>query len=404
MIQRLIYRLLERRHFWRYATFSEVAELYASRLMRLLAINIAASFMSVFLYQHGYSVVFIIGLWTVYCLFKMLIAFPAAKYAALFGPKHGILLANLLYIPAMIIFPFVPEFGIMAMVTAMFFQGVSATLYDLCYMIDFSKVKSVEHAGKEMGYMNIIEKIAKGISPLIGGILAFMAGPQAIMWLAAALFALSSVPLFKTGEPVKTRQKLVFRGFPWRMAYRSLFSEGAVGFDDMASGTVWSLFVVVVILGVTGNDVYAKLGALLSVVLLTALISSYIFGRIIDRRRGGELLRASVVANSLVHAMRPFVAAPVVVAGVNAVNETSTTGYKMAYMRGLFDTADISGHRITYLASIEFMINLGAALAGAAAWLCIMMMGDVEGMRFFFFVAAIATLGILTSKFHLYQK
>jgi len=403
MIRQLIHRLLLKRHFWRHATFSEVAELYASRMLRMLAINMSAAFMSVFLFQNGYSVQFIAGYWVLYFLFKALISLGAAKYAAAFGPKHGILLSNLLYIPAMAIFAFVPDWGLPAIIITGLLQGTSATLYDLCHLIDFSKVKSVEHAGKEIAYMNIVGKIATGLSPLLGGLLAFIAGPQATLITAALLFALAALPLFRTGEPVPTRQKLVFRGFPWRMAWRSFIAETAIGFDGLASSTAWALFVAVAILGTEDNQVYAELGALLSVVLFAALAVSYAYGKLIDKRRGKELLQIAVVTNSLIHLSRPFTVTPQAVAGINVANEVATTGYAMAFMRGMFDTADLSGHRITYLGCIELVVNLGAALSGACIFLAFTL-SDIEGMRGFYFLAAFVGLLIATPKFHLYRK
>lgn len=404
MIKQIFHRILLRRHFWRHATFSEVAEMYASSMLRKLAINMSAAFISVFLYQNGYSILFIAGYWGVYYFLKIFMAFPAARFASRFGPKHGILLSNLLYIPAMILFIYVPAFGLPALVATSLLQGASATLYSICYYINFSKVKSVEHAGKEIAYMNIVEKIATGLSPLIGGLLAFAAGPQATMWAAAVLFAVASVPLMRTGEPPRSRQKFVFRGFPWRTVYRSLIAEVGVGFDVLASGTVWSLLVSVAILGTDGNNVYAKLGALLSVVLLAAIASSYIYGRLIDKRRGGELMRIAVVGDVLVHLTRPFVTSVGVVLGVNVANEVTTTGYSLAFVRGMFDTADLSGHRITYLACIEVMANIGAALAGGVFVVCVLLFGDIDGMKNFFFVAAAVVLIIATAKFQLYRK
>jgi MFS family permease len=404
MIQQLIHRLMLRRHFWRYATFSEVAELYATRMLRMLAINMSAAFMSIFLYQIGYSITFIAGYWTIYFIVKIFMTLPAAKFAAVFGPKHGILLSNLLYVPSMIVFAFVPQWGIAAMVITGLLQSASTTIYDLCHFIDFSKVKNPEHAGKEIAYMNIVEKIATGLSPLIGGVIAFLAGPQATMWAAAGLFIVASVPLFKTGEPTITHQKLVFRDFPWRLAWRSWLAETAVGFDMVASGTVWSLLVAVAILGTTGNQVYIELGALLSVVMLAALASSYIYGSLIDKRRGGQLLRTTVLVNALVHLTRPFVTTPVIVASINVANEAATTGYTMAFTRGMFDTADLSGHRITYLACIEIAMNCGAAMAGIIFFLFVTMDGGISGMKSFFFVAAAVALVVATPKFHLYRK
>jgi len=404
MIRQLIHRLLLRRHFWRYATFSEVAELYTSRMLRMLAINISAAFIAIFLYQNGYSILFIAGYGTCYFIAKAILTFPAAKYAARFGPKHGILLSNLLYIPSLIIFTYMPDWGLPAIIATGFLQASSVTLYGLCHMVDFSKVKSADHAGKEIAFMTIFEKIATGLSPLMGGFLAFMAGPRATLWVAAILLALATVPLLRTAEPTATGQKLVFRGFPWRLAWRSYVAELGIGVDVLASGGVWLLMVAVAILGVNSNQVYAEMGVLMSVVLLAALAASYTYGKLIDKRRGGELLRISVIANSLVHLSRPFITSPVIVAGTNMVNEAATTGYTMAYTRGMFDTADRSGHRIVYLAGIELMLNLGAILAGIVLVAFVLWFGPTHGMSYFFFVVAPVTLLIATPKFPLYRK
>lgn len=374
-------------------------------MLRMLAINMSAVFVTVFLYQTGHSITFIVGYWMCFFSFKALMGLPAAKYAAIFGPKHGILMANLLYIPSMLIFSMMPEWGLPAIVVAAVLQAISATLYDLCHLIDFSKVKSVDHAGKEIAYMNIVEKVATRLSPLIGGVLAFVAGPKATMVAAAVLFACASIPLFKTAEPIPVRQRLTFRGFPWRLAWRSYIAETAVGFDTIASGAVWSFFVAVVVLGVgSDNTVYVKLGALLSVVLIVAFVASYTYGKLIDKNKGGNLLRIMTIVNSLTYLVRPFAATPATVVAVNAANEAATTGYAMAFMRGMFDTADISGHRVTYLGVIETVVNAGGALAACCVFLFVGLFGEIEGMRWFFLAAAPITLLIMTPKFRLYQK
>jgi hypothetical protein len=70
----------------------------------------------------------------------------------------------------------------------------------------------------------------------------------------------------------------------------------------------------------------------------------------------------------------------------------------------MFDTADMSGHRITYLGWIEVMVNAGATLAGMTAFALVLTLGDLDGMRGVFFAAAVVTLGIASAKFQLYQK
>lgn len=402
----LIHQLLVRRHFWRHATFDEVAELYASRVLRMAAIYIAATFMSIYLYQNGYSIVVIGLFWACMYGLKALISVPLAALTARIGPKHSIFVSNLLYIPAMISFAFVPQFGVLALIPTLVFQALSTALYAIAYAIDFSKVKSLEHAGKEIAYMNIFEKITAGLSPVVGGVLAFLFGPQVVLVLAALLFALAAVPLFKTGEPVKVGARLKFTGFPWRLLLRQSLAQWSIGFDVFASGTVWALYTAILILGISADSdaIYAKTGALLSVVLIAALISSYVFGKLIDKRRGRELMYVGSISNALTHLLRPFIVSPVSVAGLNAANEVATTAYTLPYTRAVFDNADLSGARTTYIGMIEVLSNTGACIAALVLAIGAWLVGETLSLQGFFFIASGVALLILTARFPLYKR
>jgi MFS family permease len=405
MLQNLFHQMLLRRHFWRHATFSEVAELYASRMMRMAALHIAGAFMSIYMYQVGYTIAEIAIFWSLFYLFKVFIALPVASLVARIGPKHGILVSNLMYIPSMICFAFLPVAGVWLLLPVLILQGASASMYSIAYTIDFSKVKSIDHAGKEIAYMNIIEKITTSISPLIGGILAYFFGPQFVIVIAAVLFALAAVPLFNSGEQVQTGVKLQFKGFPWRLIREHWMAQTAVGFDVFTSGTVWTLYTAVIVIGISSNnEVYVISGILLSVVLLAALISSYVYGKIIDKKGGRVLMKASIIVNALTHLSRPFITSPVTVAGVNAVNEVATTGYTMPYTRAVFDNADLSGHRTTYLGMVDVLSNLGAFIGAAFLAVLAIVAGSTFALTNYFFVAGVVVLLALTAHFSLYKK
>ncbi len=400
MLQTFIHRLLERRHFWRYATFGEIAELYASRTMRVVALYMVSLFVALYLYQQDFSLLFIALYFAAQFALRIPLSFVAALYAAKFGPKHGILLGNLLYIPALVFFSFVPEYGIYAVIGFGFFQGLSMTMYDLSYLIDFSKVKHVEHAGKEIGFMQILERIAASLSPFIGGLIAFLYSPEATMWLSAVFFAAASWPLLRTTEQTKVGQKLDFRGFPWRQTWRSFRAETAVGFDAVASYTVWVLFLAIVIFQGSEDDIYLKIGAFASVTIVTSFIAAYSFGRLIDRRRGGDLLRIATVANALTHLFRPFVASAPAIIATNVTNELATTGYSMAFTRGLFEMADRSGHRIVYLFFIEVSLNVGAMIAYLVLAALLTMTSAVFAMQIFFVITAAYVLLLRSGRFY----
>jgi len=405
MFQALIHRFLLHRHFWRYANFDEVGELYASRMMRLLAQFMINMFVALYLYQHGYSLLFITLYYAVSFLFRAIITYPAARVIAKFGPKHGILIANLLYIPALVVFPFVPVLGVPAIVIFGLFQSLSMVQFDLAYMVDFSKVKHVDHAGKEIGYMQILERLTASLSPFVGGTIAYLVAPEATIWLSAVLFVLASMPLFKSKEQVRLNQQLDFRRFPWRDTWRTIRAETAIGFDTVASNFVWVLFIAITIFGDGTNSVYFMVGAFASMTIVTSFFSAYAFGRIIDRRQGGDLLKIATVANAATHMFRAFVTAPVGVAAANITNEVATTGYTMAYMRGIFDTADrAEGHRIVYLMFVSIAANLGACIAALIfAWLVIANPSAVDAFQLFFIIAAVYVLLTMTARFKMYR-
>ncbi|HCH34154.1 MAG: hypothetical protein UY35_C0003G0017 [Candidatus Saccharibacteria bacterium GW2011_GWC2_48_9] len=404
MFQGFIYRILVRRHFWRNATFGEIAELYTARMLRMTANAMIATFVAIYMFKNDYSLHFIAGYYVIYFLFKALMAYPGAQIVARVGPKHAMLIANVVSIPSLIAFSFLDEIGIWALLTYTLCQGSSMTLYSIAHLVDFSKVKHDDNAGKEIGYMNIIDKIAAGISPLVGGLIAWLINPEVTMWVASVLLLLAAVPLFRTAEPVRLGQKLDFRGFPWAMAWRSMRAEVAVGIDSTAVMVIWPLFLASVVFMQSGDVVYAQIGALSAIAVFVGLIVSHVYGVLIDRKRGRELLISTTALKSLTHLMRPFVVTPVSAVMTNVLNEVAAAGYAMAFMRGMFDLADRTGHRIVYVLCIEAALNVGGVVASLVLFLALTITTDAQialGATFIF--AGIAILFIMSARFPIYR-
>lgn len=400
MIQLLIYRIFRRRHYWRGISFDEVAELYTSRLLTVFALNIVNLFAAVYLYRLGYSLVFIALFYGGLYLMRVPFAYVAARIAAYFGPKHGIFAANLIRVPSLIAFALAPDYGLVAVLVFGVLQQVSATIYDLCYMVDFSKIKSLKHAGKEIGNMQIIERIARVLSPLIGGVVAAVYGPQATIIVASLIFMVAALPLFKSIEPTKTRAKFRISGFPWRAARRSLVAQTVVGFDFVTSGLVWTLFAATVVLGALGQGIYAALGALTSLGVAASVLAAWMFGQLVDRRRGDVLLAFGAVANTIIHLFRPFTTTTTGIVATNIASEVSTSAYAMPFTRVVFDTADSSGFRITYLMFIEMMVSAGAALGALLFAVLVILFGNERGMQILFVIAAFYQLIMLLAYKH----
>ena len=405
MIENILDRLFMRRHFWRHASFSEVAELYASRTLRMTALYLVGGFLSIFLYKNGYGITSIALFWLTLNLFRVVISLPLAKLVSIIGPKRSTFISNISYIPAMVGFALLPTYGIWMLAPIIFFEAISISLYSIAYNVGFSKVKSPSNGGKELAFMHIMEKLACGLSPVVGGFLALWFGPEVVLVISGALFLAAAVPLFRTGEKVKLRKPLNVRALPWKLIRGHIVPHAIFSFQAYIIGTVWALYVAVVIIGVgTGDEVYAVVGVLSSVVLFVSLIAAIIYGRLVDNKKGKELMQFSIVFLSISHLFRGITSSVVGVATLNAGTEAANTGASIPYVRALFDNADRSGNRIAYFGITEMVNGLGSTFASALLLVLGLAMGEADALRSMFIIASGLTLLMLTARFPMYKK
>ncbi len=404
MIRSFLYRIIEKRHFWRQASLGEIADLYAAQTLRMAAISLVSGFSSVYLYRQGYSLVFIMSFWAVYFCLKSLISPLMGMVISKTGTAVSTIISNIVYIPAIVALSLVHQIKLPGLIIYGLCLTVSATLHELCYYIDFSRVKSIAHAGKEIGYMNILTKIVITISPVLGGIIALRFNVQITMWLAGFILSLAGIPLFKLKKQVEKKHRYLWRGFPWRLALSSILAGVPMGFDVVASSMAWGLFIAVVLLPSTGNDIYAALGFLSSAAVVVAMITSSIFGKLIDSDKGGLLMRVGVGINVIVHMSRVLVSSVAGAIGVNVTNEVASTALGMSFMRGMFDIADTSGYRVLYIVVLDMVKNIGSVLACIAMVICINLVGDHSGFQMFYAITALICSTVFLCRFKIYNR
>ena len=393
------------RHFWRTASFSEIGQLHIARLVRTIAINLGAGLIAVYMYKIGYSLVFISLFWVAYFMLKVVIMLPLAQLIASIGPRKSIIISNFLYVPSMIAFMFVEQYAMPMLVITVIFQTSSAALYDMGYLVGLSRLsRDSSRGGRAVAMMKIAETVAKGLSPLFGGILAMMFDPRASLVVSLLFFVLASIPLIKMVDSMKTGFRLAPWGFNWKQATQSLLVQIPIGFDYYASTTAWSLFLVVLIFASGGNEVYAKLGALTSLILVVSLVSAYAYGKLIDKKAGGQLLVWTAIGSVVSNLFRVFVRTPIAAIGTNAAHEMMATGYSMAYTRGMMDTANQTGYRVFYVAMTQLTVNLGAGLAALVLAVIIALLGDSIGFSVFYAITSVVVIGIAFVRFSVYKK
>lgn len=393
-----MYRFFRHRHFWRGVGFDELSEIYVSMMFRGLAISLTGLFIPLYMLRLGYGITDIAIVAMSYFLARTICFDVAAAYTtARVGPKHTMIIGNLLLITSTIMFLTLGQMPWPTLLLGAVWGG-SASFFFIPFHVDFSKVKHKDHGGKELGYVNIMEKVGFAVGPLAGGLIATVFGGQYIFLLGTILLIVGLIPLFQSGEPVKQKQKLDWRGLDIADMKYDFLSYAALGIENTFSIMLWPLYLGIFVL--VGSAAYAELGALSSISVVASILSAMAIGKLIDNRKGRSLLRISTVLNAIVHVSRLFVTTYIPALATNLANETITAGYRMPYVKGMYDAADdLPGYRIVYITSMELF---GSAIKGFA-WAVLVVLSYGFSARAVmivgFLMAAISSLIIMTERF-----
>lgn len=396
MLKRLIHRLLLHRHPWRDIGFDELSELYTGMMFRSLAISLVGIFVPVYLVQLGYGLVAILSFFGFFFTARIVWDIIAGYIIARIGPKHSFIISYLLQILALLLLITLKELQWPLALIAVLWGGANSVFF-VAFHVDFSKIKHREHGGKELGFMTIIERIGRTLGPVLGGLVAAAFDARYTFVMAVGLFMAGLVPLFLTGEPVQTHQRLDFRGLQIGKLHRDLFSFTAVEIENTISLVLWPLFMTLFIFQ---HNPYAKIGLVTSIAMATSIIAARAVGKLVDNYQGRSLLRYGAAANAGLHLSRPFAGGFGSVLGINVINEAVTVAYRIPYTKGMYDAADeLPGHRIVYIVSME---ALASVIKATLYWtLCILAMG-LSGRLVLagsFVIAAIASCLIMTERY-----
>ncbi len=376
--------------------FDELAELYTSMTIRSLGHSLIGVFVPVFLYQVGVSLFSIFMFYTVFFLLRIPVSFLAGKVIGYIGPKHAIAVSTLLFVFFLGLLLTFESFGWPLPFLALFFT-ISNGLFFIAYNADFSKVNHNKHAGKELGWLYVFERIGGALGPIVGGLLAGLLAPEATMLFAIGVLLGSIVPLMLSAEPVKTHQKVVYRSFKFKRYARDMYAMAGYNVAYSVNITFWPLYIAVAIFT---SGTYEKLGLLLGASLAISIVSARMFGSFIDAKKGRNLLKWGVLMNLILNITRSFTGTAGGAVASTVLGEPIALAYRMPLVKGFYDNADSGGdQRVSYLVMIE------AATAVAKAIFCLgvalaMLMFDPEAvLRYSFIFVGLISLIMTLQRF-----
>jgi MFS family permease len=396
MIQKIVYRFIKPRHFWRTASFSELSEIYTSMMMRSLGFSLMGIFVPVFLYTNGVSLQNIFLFFVYFFLLRVPVSFFSGFVIARIGPKHSIAVSTILLIGFLSLLLTYNQLIWPLFILALFFT-LSNGLFFIAYDTDFSKIKHAEHGGKELSYLYIFERLGGALGPLIGGIVASVFVPEITIILALVVLIGSIIPLMLTNEPVRLHQQITFRGFAWKRHTRDYISIAALNVEHALSTILWPLFVTVLVF--EGN-IYAKLGAIVALGMTVSMVTARFYGRVIDTKHGATLLSYGACANAFTHLLRPFINSAGGVVLMSAASEPVALASRMPLAKGYFDAGDVEkGYRIIYF-TVSQMVTSSFK---CAVFLLLYLLAPFVSVRGLFVVgfiiAALASVIVLVQQF-----
>lgn len=397
MLKRLLRRLWAPRHTWRGIDFDELSEIYISMMIRSLATSMVGIFIPVYLYRLGHSLPAITSVFGCYFSVRVLLDLVAAHTTARIGPKHTLVVGQLLQIATSALFLTLPIFDWPLPLLGIFWGG-AASFFFVPFHINFSKVKHRLHGGKEVSYEQIMEKIGFALGPAVGGIVAVLFGARYIFLVSAIMLVAGLWPLFRTAESTQLKQKLDFAGLPFKKIKHLIPSYIGLNVENTLCLMLWPLFLGMFIL--TGEDVFVGVGTMASISVFAAIVAAHAIGKTVDNRQGRPLLRYSAVANSLVYIVRIFTVSYPMALATNIANEVITLGYRLPYTKAFYDAADdLPGYRIVFISSMEIM----GCMAKASMWWLLtglaLILSARQTIYIGFGIAAVASLLITTEKF-----
>jgi MFS family permease len=396
MLQKIIDRILRPRHYWRSIDFDELSEIYASMFLRSLALSIIAVFVPIYLYKIGFSLTSIFGMYTIWFIARVLFDIVITRMVGTFGPKHTIAFATVLHIVYLAMLMTIQDLHWPLALIALIGSFATAT-FVIAFEVDFSKIKHTEHGGKELGYVQIFERIGAVCGPLIGGLVASFVEPRYTIALAIVILCGSLLPIFMSAEPTHIHKKIIYRGFPYRRHIFDFISSAALSTENTISLIAWPIFISVVFLT---TNTFAKLGILTSISTAVALLAIYAIGKLVDEHRGGLLLKIGTISNAILHIFRVFATGIGQALGISIINEPITVAYRLPYLKGRFDAADqVVGYRALYFMINDIFATIGNALLWGFMWVASMVVNPIWSLKASFILAAVFSLLIMLQRF-----
>ncbi len=284
-------------HLHKYLHIAEITEMYLSISLRSFAIALLGVFTPAILLANNYSI------YDVFLFYILLSAFGGVAFIIgmwimhHIGIKHTMLL-NIPFLITFFYFIFTIDSG-WSIVYIALAEGAAGGLFWAGFHVEFAQLQNLKKSGAQIGFINSLTQSFGVIAPIVGGVVLFLFGVQAIAIFCATLAILSGIPLLLTKD--HTLKKIVhpkdlLHDFSLKRAI-VFFSEGV---REKTATVFWPMYITLAGVGVVA------LGGIFSIVRVVTIISNTVIGKLSDKIHPHKILKFGTIVHSITMALRGF--------------------------------------------------------------------------------------------------
>lgn len=323
--------------------FRYLGAFYTHSLVRLFATSIFQIFNGIYIYQVllGIGMDFQKSIATTALIFALTFLFQALSIAPVLwlidkkGLKFAVFWGNAAQIMVFVFLGLARLDPILFLVSAIF-DGIQLALYWTAYHIYFANLTDDKNQGKEMSLNSSLGAVAAIGAPAFGGLAIAYFGYSAVFVIISILMAVAMIPLKnlpKQDDKVQMDILKTLLALSPKKELRSLLSYTGVGVSQITTIVFWPIFVLPILMGVTG------IGLLGSIIGLFGSVSVLLVGFLVDKFGARKILNFISPLDSIIGLVRIFVSTSTQVFGISTIASAASesqflTVDSLAYERG----------------------------------------------------------------------
>ncbi len=348
----------------------EIKELFASTLILNFGIMMIQLFEPIYLYEIGYSLLWIVGFFFIIYLTYFLTLPIGANFARVYGYEKSLVVSSVILVLYYIVFYFIRELPLLFFIAPVI-NALYRAFYWPAFHADFARYTQPDEEGREVGSVWVAIASVAVLAPLTAGVILEFWGFGALFAFASVLFVLSNIPLLTTKEVRKAEE------FSYREAYRILFARGMrrrffgyLGYgEEIIAVVVWPVFLAVVVVD------FLNIGAIVSLGLFISVAVTLSIGRLADLKNRHSILHVGSIVYSVVWFCRLFARTVWGVFLVDASSRATKTVIEVPLYALLYDRA--KHHKIMQsVAFFELTLVLAKLLTLSVLFVLLLFMPD----------------------------